>query len=111
MSEISSPPITQTIANRIDQLRCQNNLSMRQLAKMSGIASGTLSYIFQGKVIPNIYTLQCICQAMGLSLNALFVESEERFATSSKEALLLKIYRELSPMSQDTLIKVSKCMK
>jgi len=28
-----------------------------------------------------------------------------------KEALLVKIYRELSLMSQDTLIKVAKCMK
>ena len=28
-----------------------------------------------------------------------------------EEALLVKIHRELSPMSQDTLIKVVKCMK
>ena len=111
MSKISPQSITQTIANRIDQYRCQNNLSIRQLSKKSGVAGGTLSYIFQGKVIPNIYTLLCLCQAMDLPLNALFVEDEEQFAANAKETLLLKIYRELSPMSQDTLIKLAKCMR
>ena len=64
-----------------------------------------------GNKIPNVYTLHLICTALGISLSDFFDFEDTVIKLRSKEALLVKIYRELSLMSQDTLIKVVKCMK
>ena len=107
----SSPPIINQVAQRIDTLRIANNLSFRELAKKSGISHSTLSNIIQATKIPNIYTLSNICNALNISLSDFFDFGEDVIKLRGKEAILIKIFREVSPMSQDTLIKVSKCMK
>ena len=84
---------------------------MRDLAKKSGISKSQLSDIILGNKIPNVYTLHLICTALGISLSDFFDFEYTVIKLRVKEALLVKIYRELSPMSQDTLIKVAKCMK
>ena len=53
----------------------------------------------------------CICSALSISLTDFFNFDDKVLRLREKEALLIKIFREISPMSQDTLIKVSKCMK
>ena len=82
MFDTYTPTIIKNVATRIDPLRTEQNLSMRDLAKKYGI-----------------------------SLSDFFNFDDSIIRLRSKEAILIKIYRELSPMSQDTLIKVSKCMK
>ena len=106
-----TPTIIKNIATRVDLLRTEQNLSMRDLAKKSGISKSQLSDIILGNKIPNGYTLHLICTALGLSLSDLFDFDDTAIKLRGKEAILIKIYRELSPMSQDTLIKVVKCMK
>lgn len=105
------PSIDLKIAKRIDELRLIQNLSLRKLAKKSGISHSTLSNIIQGNKIPNIYTIHNICNALGISLSDFFDFDDEVIRLRGKENILIKIYREVSPMSQDTLIKVAKCMK
>ena len=61
--------------------------------------------------IPNVYTLHLICTALGISLSDFFDFDDNVIVLRGKETILIKIYRELSPMSQDTLIKVAKCTK
>ena len=111
MTNYSSPHIINRVAQRIDYLRIANNLSLRELAKKSGISHSTLSNIIQATKIPNIYTLSNICNALSISLSDFFDFGEDVIKLRGKEAILIKIFREVSPMSQDTLIKVSKCMK
>ena len=105
------PSIDLKIAKRIDELRLIQNLSLRKLAKKSGISHSTLSNIIQANKIPNIYTIHNICNALGISLSDFFDFDDEVIRLRGKENILIKIYREVSPMSQDTLIKVAKCMK
>ena len=104
-------PIIDRVAKRIDTLRTQQELSIRELAKRSGIAQSALYNILQGNKIPNIYTLAHICNALNISLSDFFNFDDNIIVLRGKEAILIKIFREVSPMSQDTLIKVSKCMK
>ena len=92
-------------------LRTEQNLSMRDLAKKSGISKSQLSDIILGNKIPNVYNLYLICTALGISLSDFFGFDDTTINLRGKEAILVKIYRELSSMSQDTLIKVAKCMK
>ena len=106
-----TPMIIKNIATRIDLLRTEQNLSTRDLAKKSGISKSQLSDIILGNKIPNVYTLHLICTALGISLSDFFDFDDTIVKLRGKEAILIKIYRELSPMSQDTLIKVAKRMK
>lgn len=106
-----TPIIIKNISSRIDLLRAEQNLSMRDLAKNSGISKSQLSDIILGNKIPNVYTLYLICTALGISLPDFFDFDDNVIVLRGKEAFLIKIYRELSPMSQDTLIKMAKCMK
>ena len=87
------------------------NLSYRDLSKKSGVSLSAIYNIIQGNKVPNIYTLECICNALSISLSDFFSIDDDVIRLRGKEAILIKIYRELSPMSQDTLIKLTKCMK
>ena len=111
MIDKHTPQIIVKIAERIDYLRIQNDYSLRELAKRSGISHNSLFSIIQGKTVPNIYTLNNICSALHISLSDFFDFDDEVIRLRGKENILIKIYREVSPMSQDTLIKVAKCMK
>ena len=106
-----TPTIIKNIAVRIDFLHTEQNLSMRDLAKKSGISKSQLPDIILGNKIPNVYTLYLICTALSISLSDFFSFDDNVIKLRGKEATLIKIYRELSPMSQDTLIKMAKCMK
>ena len=105
------PTIVKNVALRIDYLRNANNLTLRELSKKSGIAPSALHNIINGHKIPNIYTLSCICNALNITLSDFFDFDEEVIKLRGKEAIVIKIFREVSPMSQDTIIKVLKCMK
>ena len=111
MFDKNLPSIIKNVALRIDYLRSQQNLSVRDLAAKSGISKSELSYLILGKTVPNIYTLHFICNALDISLSDFFDFDDEIIRLRGKENILIKIYREVSPMSQDTLIKVAKCMK
>ena len=111
MIDTYTPTIIKNIVTRIDLLRAEQKLSMRDLAKKSGISKSQLADIILGNKIPTVYTLHLICTALGISLSDFFNFDNSIIRLRSKEAILIKIYRELSPMSQDALIKVLKCMK
>ena len=54
---------------------------------------------------------ESICLALKISLASLLSVEENTFTNNLKGIRLLQLFRELSPMSQDTLIKAAKCMK
>ena len=111
MFDTYTPTIIKNVATRIDPLRTEQNLSMRDLAKKSGISKPQLADIILGNKIPTVYTLHLIRTALGISLSGFFDFDDNVIKLRGKEAVLIRIFRELSPMSQDTLIKLSKCMK
>ena len=111
MNEKNISTITKNIAQRIDMLRTQADLSFRELAKISGISKSEISNIVLLKTSPSVDTLNRICRALNVSLVDLLSPNENIIILKRKENVLISIFRELSPMSQDTLIKVSKCMK
>ena len=47
------PPGLSKVAERIDLLRVQNNLTMRELARRSGVSIGTMVNIISKNKIPN----------------------------------------------------------
>ena len=111
MKKISPEEFTQIIASRLDNVRNDLQISIRDLAQKAGISYSTLYNILHGTTMPNIYTLYTICAALKISLANLLNFDNNSFVLQGKENLLIKIFREITPMSRDTLIKASKCMK
>ena len=111
MSDNFMPEIVKTIAKRLDSLRIDNNLSLRDLANKSGVSKSQIANIISERKIPNIYTLSCLCNALNITLSDFLDFDESVYRLRGKENIVIKIYREISPMSQDTVIKMLKCMK
>ena len=72
MIDTNTPTIIKNVATRIDLLRTEQNLSMRDLAKKSGISKSQLADIILGNKIPAVYTLHLICTTLGISLSDFF---------------------------------------
>ena len=111
MIDLHTCDIIKLTAKRLDYLRTQAGLSVRDLAKRAGIANSAMYSIISGEKVPNILTLHSLCTALNISLSDFFGFDEAVYKLRGKENIVIKIYREISPMSQDTVIKMLKCMK
>lgn len=60
------------IGTKIRKLREFQHISQSELALKSGIAQSTLSYIENGKKIPQFDTLSAICRGLDISILELF---------------------------------------
>ncbi len=60
------------VSERLRQLRKNQTLSLRTLAKKAGISASSLSQIESGLVSPSIATLEKVCAALELPITTLF---------------------------------------
>ena len=63
---------TEQVGQRLRVLRKARNLSIRSLAKQSGLSVNTLSLIENGKTSPSVSTLRLLAQTMNVSITAFF---------------------------------------
>lgn len=54
------------------QARTNKNITLIQLAKMTGISKSTLNNIENGKVSPTLRQLELIAQALGMKISELY---------------------------------------
>jgi transcriptional regulator with XRE-family HTH domain len=66
------------VGNRIRSLRHQRGLSLRALAELCELSPNTISLIERGITSPSVSTLQQLATALGVPINAFFIEPEER---------------------------------
>ncbi len=88
------------------------NVSLYALAKESGIALSTISYLMNGKTNPRIYTILTLCDTLGVTIKALFENEYNEDPTESyikeqditqDEKMLLWYYRQLSSEKRELL--------
>lgn len=77
-----------------------------KLAQEANIPLATLSSLFQRRNPPKLDTLQCICNAFGLTLAQFFLEDEKIEALNDTEKEMLQVFRKLSAKQQKALISV-----
>jgi transcriptional regulator with XRE-family HTH domain len=80
MKNTSSPSSSSTeinVGHRLRELRIGNGLSIRALARQSGLNVNTLSSIENNKTSPSVSTLQQVATALRLPINAFF-ESKKK---------------------------------
>lgn len=69
--------LVQGIASRLRRQRAQQGLSLSELARLSGVAKGTLSMLEAGRGNPTVETLGAIAAALGLPLGDLVADALE----------------------------------
>jgi transcriptional regulator with XRE-family HTH domain len=62
------------VGQHLRELRAEQRLSIRSLAKLSGLNANTLSLIENGKSSPSVSTLQQLAIALGVPITAFFKE-------------------------------------
>jgi transcriptional regulator with XRE-family HTH domain len=66
------------VGGHLRQLREERNISMRALAKISGISANALSMIERGLTSPSVSTLYKLADALGIPVTSFFGIPEER---------------------------------
>lgn len=65
------------LGNFLKTRRVEQNLSIRELATLSNIASSTISQIETGKTSPNLMSINALCESLHFPIAALFVEEQK----------------------------------
>src|SRR3989304_6893109 len=77
--------ISVDVAHRLRQLREAQQISLRALAKRSGLSANALSMIERGRVSPSVSTLYKVADALGVSITRFFGSGTDR-----KQVVFLK---------------------
>lgn len=63
---------TMDVGSRLRELRQERELSLRSLARLSGLSTNALSMIERGKTSPSVSTLYKLSEALGIPITAFF---------------------------------------
>ena len=94
------------VLTKIRSLQGERDWTDYKLAQEANIPLATLSSVFARNTTPKIETLQCICNAFGLTLAQFFLEDEKIEVLSETEKEMLQVLRKLSPKQQQALVAV-----
>ena len=87
---------------KIKMLCKERGLSNYALAKQAEIPYSTLNNMLnRPKNVPTIYTLNKICNGLGISLEDFFAETPEKKHLSSEEIQLLEIWNHMKRNEKD----------
>ena len=74
-------PLEQRLAIRIKDLRTKRDLSLEQLAQLSGVSRSMISLIERAEASPTANVLDRLAASLGVTLAALFADAERTDAT------------------------------
>lgn len=80
--------------------------SYYDLANESGLTQSTISSLLNRNNPPKVETLQCICEAFGITLAQFFLEDETTEILSQKEKNLVNLFRNLPEQKKQALIEL-----
>lgn len=92
------------ILKRINKMRLQRKWSIYRLSVESGVSQSTLTNMFNRETLPSITTLECLCNAFGITMSQFFAENNELAAVSDEERQLVDMYRSLSSETKKNVI-------
>lgn len=96
------------INKKIEKLRFQRGWSTYELAQEAGITQSTLTSIAKRGNPPKIETLECICEAFGITLAQFFMDDEALEMLNPEEKELIYQFRKLPEKKQMALLEFLK---
>ncbi len=84
------------IINRIRRLCEKKNMSMYALSKRSGISQSSLSNLMKRGSIPSFFTLDKICDGLGITLAQFFSNDQEIPDITEEQKKVLQVWDSLT---------------
>lgn len=84
------------ITNRIRELCDKKQMSMYALSIKTGISQSSLSNLMKRGSTPTFYTLDKICDGLGITLSQFFSEDMGKLELSSEQKKVLETWESLS---------------
>lgn len=96
------------IIKKIESMRKSRGLSKYKLATEAGLTQSTYDTMVKRNTPPKIETLQCICNAFGITLAQFFAQDEKAEVLTQEERLFLSHFRSLSPSKRQAVLELIK---
>ncbi|MCI8731320.1 MAG: helix-turn-helix transcriptional regulator [Lachnospiraceae bacterium] len=91
------------IANRIKELCDKKQMSMYALSKKTGISQSSLSNLMRRGSIPTFYTLNRICEGLGITLPQFFSDDIGKLELSAEQKKVLRIWESLTDKEKEAV--------
>ncbi len=83
------------VIDRIKELCEKKRLTQYKLSQKSGVAQSSLSTMYKRESTPNIYTIDKICNGLGITLSQFFAEDNEYPNLTDEQKELLDVWSQL----------------
>lgn len=84
------------IADRIRELCDKKQMSMYALSQKTNISQSSLSNLMKRGSIPTFFTLERICEGLGITLSQFFAQDDERLDLTQEQKTVLSTWESLS---------------
>lgn len=91
------------IANRIKELCDKRKISMYALSKKTGISQSSLSNLMKRGSTPTFYTLDRICDGLGITLPQFFSDDIGKLELSSEQKKVLRMWESLTDKEKEAV--------
>ncbi len=99
------------VLKKIDEMMKERGWSDYRLAQESNLSSSTIANIRKRNTIPSITTLECICDAFGITLAQFFAEDAMLVQLSAEQKTLFDQWVTLTPSQKHLLAQLVKELK
>lgn len=91
------------IANRIKELCDKKQMTMYALSKKTGISQSSLSNLMKRGSTPTFYTLDRICDGLGITLPQFFSDDIGKLELSSEQERVLRMWESLTDKEKEAV--------
>ena len=91
------------IANRIKELCDKKQMTMYALSKKTGISQSSLSNLMKRGSTPTFYTLDRICDGLGITLPQFFSDDIGKLELSSEQKKVLRMWESLTDKEREAV--------
>lgn len=91
------------IANRIKELCDKKQMTMYALSKKTGISQSSLSNLMKRGSTPTFYTLDRICDGLGITLPQFFSDDIGKLELSSEQENVLRMWESLTDKEKEAV--------
>ena len=91
------------IANRIKELCDKKQMTMYALSKKTGISQSSLSNLKKRGSTPTFYTLDRICDGLGITLSQFFSDDIGKLELSLEQKKVLEVWESLTDKEKEAV--------
>lgn len=95
------------ILKKINKMRLEREWSVYRLSLESGVSQSTLTNMFNRETLPSITTLECICNAFGITMSEFFAEDAVK-PSATVESEFNFLYNKIDDESKKSLLMIMR---